>query len=195
LIIGLTGGIGAGKSLISKILEVLSYPVFNSDLEAKFLVENNAEIKSKIVALLGENSYKKEGYNSTFVAEVVFHNEEKLKQLNEIIHPAVRSAFAEFARKNQSNLTFNEAAILFETGAHKSFDKTILICADQDIRIGRILKRGKLSVEDIQGRLEKQWMDSKKRKLADFVIENNGKESVLIQINNVLEKLNKQTVS
>jgi dephospho-CoA kinase len=187
--IGITGGIGAGKSLISKILESLYYPVFNSDVEAKLLVENDSEIKTRIIALLGKEAYSLNGYNRPFVAGIVFSNDEKLKQLNAIIHPAVRNAFQEFVWNSDSDIVFNEAAILFETGAYKEFEKTILVCADEELRIKRIAKRDKASIEEIKARFAKQWPDERKRPLADFIIENNEKESVLVQLNEILEKL------
>lgn len=189
MIIGLTGGIGAGKSLISKILESLSFPVFNSDLEAKLLVENNLEIKSKIKELLGDKAYTHKGYNRPYVANIVFQNVEKLELLNSIIHPAVRRSFQEFAQKSDSKLIFNEAAILFETGAFKTFDKTILVCANEELRIKRIVKRDNTSVEEVKSRLAKQWPDAKKRPLADFIIENNETESVLLQLNEIIDLL------
>jgi dephospho-CoA kinase len=188
--VGLTGGIGAGKSLISKLVRTLSYPVFNSDLEAKLLVEENEEIKTKIKDLLGEEAYLANAYNSAYVAKVVFGNQDKLNQLNSIIHPAVRDAFKKFVDQHKSKIVFNEAAILFETGAYQSFDKTILVCADEKIRIERVVKRDNSSVEEVKARIAKQWPDDQKRALADFVIENNDDESVLLQLNNILEKLN-----
>lgn len=189
MLVGLTGGIGAGKSLISKILEILAYPVFNSDLEARYLAENNSEIKSKIIEFLGEKAYQNGVYQRAVVANIVFNNKEKITGLNEIIHPAVRLAFQEFVKKHPSKLVFNEAALLFETGAYKKFDKTILVFADEAIRKERILKRDKTNVDEINARLSNQWTDNKKRTLADFEIDNNGNKSILLQIHGILKKL------
>jgi dephospho-CoA kinase len=189
--IGLTGGIGAGKSLISKILESMFYPVFNSDNEAKYLIESNLEIRRKISNLLGQNAYNENGYNRQFVASVVFKNEVLLNELNSIIHPEVRKAFKYFSSNSNSKLVFNEAAILFETGAYKTFDKTILVCANEDLRIRRIAKRDNSTEEEIKARFSKQWSDEQKRPLANYIIENNEQESVLLQLNNILEELNR----
>jgi dephospho-CoA kinase len=190
MIIGLTGGIGAGKSLVSKILVSMSYPVFNSDAEAKKMVEKNSVIRANIIKILGKKAYTAEGYNRPYVASIVFNDNEKLEQLNAIIHPAVRQAFKEFSIEHAGELVFNEAAILFETGAYKTFDKTILVVADEEIRLKRVLDRDKSSKEEIQARFSKQWNDNQKMKLADFIIDNNEKESVLLQIQAILKSLN-----
>lgn len=188
--IGLTGGIGAGKSLISSILESLSYPVFNSDKEAKSIVEQNEIVKNKIIQLLGQNAYQDGSYNRPFVANIVFHDADKLKRLNEIIHPVVRQLFKEFAAKQESKLIFNEAAILFETGAYKSFDKTILVYANEKVRLNRVIARDGSNKNEILARFAKQWPDEKKIPLADFIIENNEEKSVLLQLDEILNKLN-----
>ena len=187
--IGITGGIGAGKSLISRILETLSYPVFNSDKEAKVLVESNPVIKQKIIQLLGKDAYENGLYNRSYVATIVFHNENKLKQLNDIIHPTVRQLFIDFVASQSSSLIFNEAAILFETGAYKSFDKTILVCAKEDVRLKRIISRDGANEKDVLTRFAQQWRDNEKIPLADFVIENNDEKSVLLQLNSILTEL------
>ncbi len=187
--IGLTGGIGAGKSLISSILESLSYPVFNSDKEAKEIVEQNETVKNKIIQLLGQNAYQDGSYNSLFIANIVFHDDNVLKQLNEIIHPAVKQAFIDYSANQQSKLVFNEAAILFETGAYKSFDKTILVCANEEVRLKRVVARDGSTKDEILARFAKQWPNEKKIPLADFIIENDDEKSVLLQLDEILNKL------
>ncbi len=188
--IGLTGGIGSGKSLISKILESLDYPVFNSDAQAKIIVEEDHTLKTEIIKLLGDRAYENDKYDRQYVSQIVFHDESKLKELNNIIHPAVRKSFKLFAENQTSKLIFNEAAILFETGAYKSFDKTILVCSDEETRLKRVMKRDKTEKKEVLARFAKQWSDVKKRPLADFVIENDGERSILMQLDAILKILN-----
>lgn len=188
--IGLTGGIGAGKSTVAKILQARSYPVFYSDLAAKILVENDWDIQLKIKSIFGERAYLNGEYNREYIAELAFENQDLLNQLNQIIHPAVREAFDRFVAEQKPNqLVFNEAAILFETGAFSSFDFTILVCAPEELKIERLQQRDKSSISAIKARMRKQWSDEKKRPLADFVIENNEKDSVLLQVDEMLKKI------
>jgi dephospho-CoA kinase len=187
--IGLTGGIGSGKSLVAKILETRNIPVFYSDKEANALVEKNAEVKSKIIDLLGAEAYNSSGYNRPYVAQRVFNSADLLGKLNQIIHPAVRQAFDHFVSSRNSTYVFNEAAIFFETSAHQSFDFMVLVCSPMELRIKRLQDRDKATVEEIKNRMDKQWSDEKKRPLADFIIENNENDSILEQIDELLKKL------
>ncbi len=187
--IGLTGGIGSGKSLVAKILETKHIPVFYSDDEAKSIVNTNVKVKSEIIALLGPEAYTETGYNRNYVAQRVFQSPEELAKLNQIIHPAVRQAFDQFVVSSKVPYVFNEAAILFETGAYKTFDFMVLVCSPEKLRLERLLNRDKTSTEEIKLRMEKQWSDDEKRPLADFVIENNEKDSLLEQIDDLLKKI------
>ncbi len=184
--IGLTGGIGSGKSVVARILETMGFPVFYSDEEARRIVESNPSVKTNIIELIGPEAYQEEKYNRTFVSEKVFRNSDILNQLNQIIHPAVRQSFELFIEENKSEFVFNEAAIFFETGAYSAFDETVLVCAPKELKISRIQKRDGLSREEIILRMEKQWSDDKKRELASFSIENDESHSVLEQIQDML---------
>ncbi|MDG2465303.1 MAG: dephospho-CoA kinase [Crocinitomicaceae bacterium] len=186
LLIGITGGIGSGKSLVAKILETLKYPVFYSDSEAKNIVRSNDEVQNEIIRIFGPEAYLQGEYNRPFVAEKVFANQELLTQLNQLIHPAVRAAFDEFCDKSKAEIVFNEAAILFETGTYKSFDAVILVCSPEKLRVERLMKRDNASKEEIQARMNKQWSDDKKKKLTNLIIENDEKSSILEQIHEIL---------
>ena len=186
LLIGITGGIGSGKSLVAKILETLKYPVFYSDSEAKNIVRSNDEVQNEIIRIFGPEAYLQGEYNRPFVAEKVFANQELLTQLNQLIHPAVRAAFDEFCDKSKAEIVFNEAAILFETGTYKSFDAVILVCSPEKLRVERLMKRDNASKEEIQARINKQWSDDKKKKLTNLIIENDEKSSILEQIHEIL---------
>lgn len=184
--IGLTGGIGSGKSLVAKIVQTLSFPVFYSDAEAKKIVNENSSVRGQIIQLLGQEAYAENGYNSVYVAQKVFGQPELLHQLNQIIHPAVRLAFQDFAAQQDAPFVFNEAAILFETGAYKTFDVMVLVCSPEELRLKRTQNRDQISAEAVKLRMSKQWTDDQKRPLADFVIENNEQDSLLVQIQEML---------
>jgi dephospho-CoA kinase len=187
--IGLTGGIGSGKTTVAKILESKGFPVFYSDDVAKAIVVGNPTVKDEIIELLGEEAYLNGAYNREFVGKTVFANKELLTKLNHIIHPAVRKAFSDFSRQQTHPLVINEAAILFETGAYTSFDKTILVCSPKELRIKRLLNRDGASEGEIKARMDKQWTDEQKRELANFVIENDEKHSLLFQIDEIVREL------
>ncbi len=188
--IGLTGGIGAGKSTVAKIFESLGFPVFYSDAEAKSIVTSNIEVKNKIKALFGEQAYENDVYNRSFIAHEVFQNDSLLEDLNRIIHPAVRQAFDDFCMKQNGPFVLNEAAILFETGAYQTFDYNLLVCSPIELRMKRLMIRDNSSEAEIKARMDKQWPDEKKRKMADFIIENNENDSILVQVTEVIKLLN-----
>lgn len=187
--VGITGGIGTGKSLICRIIDIMGYPVFYSDKAAHDLVQNDEKVISSIKELFGDKAYKAGIYNRAFISSVVFEKKEKLNELNKIIHPAVRQSFQSWSEKQKKNIVFNEAAILFETGSYKNFSKTILVTAPENVRFTRVQQRDKMSVEEFKKRISNQWSDEKKIPLADFVIENDDEQAILPQLNNILQKI------
>jgi dephospho-CoA kinase len=184
--IGLTGGIGSGKTTIAHILEAMSYPIYYSDLRAKFLSDEHPVIRQGLIALLGEESYVDGTLNRVFVSECIFSNPEVRLKVNEIIHPIVRKDFDDWATQQTSSLIFNEAAILFETGAYQQFDANLLVCAPQDVRIRRVMLRDHCSKASVEERIQSQWTDEQKRKLTKHCIENDGRQPVLIQLEKIL---------
>lgn len=191
--IGLTGGIGSGKSFIANILEHMGFPVYYSDSRSKELTKSNPKIKTGLISLFGEEVYVKGELNcelnTQLVATKIFQNEELRQEVNQLIHPIVRKDFDDWATNQHSELVFNEAAILFETGAYKNFDATILVCAPMELKIKRVMIRENCSREDVLARMSKQWSDEEKMKLADFVIKNDEKLPILTQIEGVLNLL------
>lgn len=173
-IIGLTGGIGSGKTTVAKFIENCGFPVYYSDDRAKEIVNDNDDLKSKIKELLGEESYLQNGlYNRKFVAEKVFNDKELLQQLNEIIHPAVRIDFEEWVNKQTQYLIFKETALLFELKLNKQCYQSILVTAEDNIRIKRVMDRDGKTYREVQSVMEKQMPEREKIKIADFVIYNN----------------------
>lgn len=185
--IGLTGGIGSGKSIICEVLKTIGYPVFNSDDEAKLLMVNNQEVIQQIKELFGEEAYKDKLLNRAFLADKIFNNEELKLALNRIVHPAVRNAFESWSNKQNKALVFNEAAILFETGAYKKFDYTVLVTAPEKIRIERVVSRDNTTEQEVQQRMNNQWKDEVKSELASFVINNNNTTLVTPQVLEMLK--------
>ena len=187
--IGLTGGIGSGKTSIAQILEAMSYPVYYSDLRAKFLSDEHPAIRQGLIDLLGEEAYIDGTLNRVFVSERIFSKPDLRLKVNEIIHPIVRKDFDDWAEQQTSSLIFNEAAILFETGAYQQFDAILLICAPIDIRIQRVMLRDHCSKASVEDRIQSQWTDEQKRSLTKYCVENDGRQPVLIQLEKILSEL------
>ncbi|MDX1651781.1 MAG: dephospho-CoA kinase [Brumimicrobium sp.] len=187
--IGLTGGIGTGKSTVGKILSILGFPVFNSDKEAKRIMTDDPTIKKDIQNLLGDHAYMGEELNRAYVAQSIFSDPELKEKLNQIVHPAVRKEFNRFAAKAKTPLVFNEAAILFETGAYKNFDAVILVTADENIRVKRLKGRDGSTDEQIRDRIKNQWEESKKLNLTDYIIYNNENDLLVPQVEKIIGKL------
>lgn len=185
LSIGISGGIGSGKTLVCTIFKILGISVYNSDLEAKRIMETNVQVKKEIINLLGEESYLNNlTLNRKFIAEKIFNHTELLSEINQIVHPAVREDAEIWSKKiPQDNSYFlRESAILFETGIYKQLDYNILVIAPKEIRIHRIKDRDKLSEVDIAIRMNQQWSDEQKLPLTDFVVINDGKTFLIPQI-------------
>jgi dephospho-CoA kinase len=187
--IGLTGGIGSGKSFIAKILEHMGFPVYYSDLRSKELTKSNPSIKTGLISLFGEEVYLDGELNTQLVATKIFQNEEMRQKVNELIHPIVRKDFDNWAMNQKSALVFNEAAILFETGAYRNFDATILVCAPMKLKIQRVMKRENCSREEVLVRMSKQWSDEEKMKLADYTILNDNQFPILIRLEEIINNI------
>ncbi|WP_299180227.1 dephospho-CoA kinase [uncultured Chryseobacterium sp.] len=174
-IIGLTGGIGSGKTTVARFIEEFGFPVYYSDDRAKTIVNDNDEVRAKIKGLLGEEAYNENGfYDRKFVAEKVFNNKDLLQKLNEIIHPAVRIDFEEWVKKQTKYLIFKETALLFELKLHQQCYKSVLVTAEDNIRIKRVMDRDGKTYREVEAIMEKQMPEKDKIKLADCVIYNNS---------------------
>lgn len=171
-VIGLTGGIGSGKTTVAEMFSELGVPVYIADTEAKKLTNSSNVIRGELIHLLGEEAYLGEVLNRKFVADKIFNNKELLQAVNAIIHPRVAAHFKIWASKQKYPYVIQEAAILFENGSYRNFDKIILVTAPKDLRIARVASRDNASCSEVEQRMNNQWSDDKKKKLADFVIEN-----------------------
>ena len=171
-VVGLTGGIGSGKTTILSMFLDLGVPVYIADVEAKKLTNTSKVIRKKIIALLGENSYLKTEINKKYVADIIFNDHELLKKVNKIIHSKVANHFKKWVDKQNGLYCIKETAILFETASYKLCDYTILITSPKEERIKRLKKRDQLTRKEIENRMNNQWSDIEKSQLADAVIEN-----------------------
>lgn len=171
-IIGLTGGIGSGKTTVAKMFKKLGVPIFIADIEAKRLMNECAELKQKIISIFGEQAYQNQQLNRKYIGKQVFKDEELLNKLNEVVHPAVQDVFELWHKNQNASYVLYEAAILLEKGRASYFDKIILVVASERERIRRIKTRDGASEAHIKERMNNQWNDDKKRKFADFVIKN-----------------------
>lgn len=181
--VGITGGIGAGKSLISQMFKVLGVPVYNSDPRAKWLMTHSPEVKAEVVEAFGEIAYLWDGQlNRDYLASVVFNHPDKLETLNSIVHPALWRDSMEWAGKQTKPYTLHEAAILFETGGYKNMDFNILIYAPAEERIRRTMDRDKIDRQSVIARMDKQMPEEKKMELVDHIIYNDGTMSLVSQV-------------
>lgn len=171
--IGLTGGIGSGKTTIAQWFQEKGIPVYNSDFEAKKLMNENEDLIQQLIELFGDETYKNGEYNRSYVASKVFNDKELLNQLNAIVHPAVFKHFDEWMDNQNSSFVVKEAAILFESGSYKDCDYIISVIADEKIRIDRVAKRDQLNEDQIRSRMKNQWTDEQRIEKSDFIIENN----------------------
>jgi dephospho-CoA kinase len=190
--VGITGGIGSGKTHICKLLELMNFSVFYSDAEAKKIQNTNAYVRSKLTEFYGEEAYTEEGLNRKFIAEIIFNNPDAKKQLEEIIHPKVAEAFATWCEEKagtDEKIVFIESAILYESGFDKMVDKVIVVYADEDVRIERSMRRDGADRTAIEERIKNQGSDKEKCNKADFVLHNNPNDYINKQLLNIVKEL------
>ena len=193
--IGITGGIGSGKSVVCQIFKLLGIPVFEADIEAKKLYETNNIIKQGLVEIFGKNIYNQNNtLNRVMLANLIFNDDNLLEKVNLLVHPEVRNEFENWKKKQDSPYLIHEAAILFESGFYKMMDQSILVTAPEELRIERVSKRDNVSPEVVIKRMKKQWTDDEKRKLASFELVNDNKcllIPMILEIDNNLKTYGK----
>lgn len=188
--IGITGGIGSGKSLISRILKIWSYPVYDTDIEAKRLMDNSDEVKDRLVALLG-NIYNDTGLDRSHMASIIFNDQIKLEKVNAIVHPAVRSDFSIWVQKQNTDIAFIESAILYEAGFDKNVTFIWNVSAPLEIRVMRVMKRNSCTREEVLARIAKQISDEERNEKSNDIIYNDGIQPVMPQLRALLAKYEK----
>ncbi|WP_304062583.1 dephospho-CoA kinase [Pedobacter glucosidilyticus] len=181
--VGITGGIGSGKTTICKLFELLGIPVFYADTAGKELMLSDLEVKKAVVNLFGEAAYSPNGnLDRKYIADIVFKDDQKLKALNAIIHPAVKDAFLLWSEQQNTPYVLKEAALLFESKSYLDNDYNILVSSPTELRIQRVIARDQTSREKVLERIEKQLPEEEKQKLADFFILNNEELHIIPQV-------------
>ncbi len=180
--VGLTGGIGSGKSLVASLFEILGVPVFRADDAAKYLMEHDAALRKRIIDVFGQDAYKEGRLNRPFLASVVFNDRKLLERLNGIVHPAVIAYGNDWAAKQSAPYTVKEAAIFFESGSYKEMDKMVGVYAPEKIRIERVQQRDGITETEVRARMAKQMNEEEKMSRCDYVIRNDETESLIEQV-------------
>lgn len=182
--IGITGGIGAGKSIICRIFRVLSIPVYDADIRAKDLMNTLPEIRTRVIELFGKESYSKNEINRKHIGKIAFHQPGKIEELNKLVHPYVARDYENWVIQNgNSRYVLKEAALLFEAGSYKVLDRLITVTAPESLRIKRVLQRDPHRNEsDVRAIISNQWTEEQKVEKSDFVILNDESKMVIPQV-------------
>ena len=187
--IGLTGGIGVGKTYVSKIFQKMGIPIFNADEQAKKCMVDDANLKAAVQLAFGENIYLKGVLQKEALAKIVFNNTEALAELNALVHPIVKQKFEDWCSLQSTSMVIKEAAILFESDAHLGLDSVVCVSSPENLRIERVQKRDGSSVEQIQSRISKQMPQAEKEELADFLIVNDQVQLLLPQVLAIIKEM------
>lgn len=193
--VGITGGIGSGKTTVCKIFQALGISVFDADRSAKRLMAEDAVLKNQLIDHFGDDTFGADGaLNRTYLAQRVFNNEEDLNQLNQLVHPFVLTDYENWLLQiPKAPYSIREAAIMLESGTYKDLDVIILIDAPDELRIKRVIQRDKRSETEVQSIISRQWPMEKKRKFASFIIQNNEKQFLIPQVLHLHELLISQS--
>jgi len=187
--VGITGGIGSGKSTVAKVFEVLGVPVYYADDAAKRLMNENKQLQSNIKTVFGDATYTDGKLNKKNLAAIVFNNPEKLQQLNKLTHPQTIKDAAAWMQKQTAAYIIKEAALIFESGSHEQLDYVIGVCSPAPLRIQRAMHRDNITRDEVMARMDKQLDESIKMKLCDFLINNDEQEMLIPQVLTLHEKL------
>ncbi len=187
--VGLTGGIGSGKSTVAKVFEALGIPVYYADDETKRLMNEDAGLKEKIIEHFGKESYVNGELNRVYISSIVFNDKGKLELLNSLTHPATIHHAEEWMKKQTSAYAIKEAALIFESGSDKQLDKVIGVYAPEELRIERVMKRDGVSREEVLKRISRQMNEDEKMQRCDFVIRNDEQQLLLPQVMKLHEEL------
>tara|TARA_R110000787_G_scaffold234375_7_gene341278 strand:- start:4591 stop:5187 length:597 start_codon:yes stop_codon:yes gene_type:complete len=195
MVVGITGGIGSGKSFVAKAICSFANTVYyHADEEAKKIMNSSLSIKEQIISEFGQDSYIDNQLNRTYISSIVFNHPELLQKLNSIVHPIVKEHFRNFIKsQNENTLIIYENAILFEIGSDVICDRIISVNAPIDLRIKRVVERDHISEMNIRDRIKNQWPDSKRNLLSNYLICNVDKNKTLLKIKNIYNILTKNS--
>ena len=187
--IGITGGIGSGKTYVASVFQSLGIPIFNADIQAKKIMTSSEKLIKLAKEEFGNDIYKDSDLNKEKLASIVFSNSDKLQKLNSLVHPIVKEEFNNWCKKQTSPYVIKEAAILFESNSHIGLDAVICVSAPLELRIERLLNRDDYSEKEIKKRIENQISQEEKEKLSDYIIVNDEKELLLPKIIKIHKEL------
>lgn len=193
--VGITGGIGAGKSFVCKRFAAMGFPVFDCDKESKLLMNTHQVVRFRLTELLGQECYQNDTLNRAFVAEKIFNNPTLKQQVEAIVHPMVAEQFSQWASKQSAPIVLVESAILYESGFDKQVDKVIVVDANTETRIERTMKRDACSKEQAEQRINAQMSNQEKIKKADYIIQNNPGSDINSQLFELMKKLYKLAIA
>jgi len=189
IIVGLTGGIGTGKTTVANMFIELGIPIYIADVEAKKLMNSSKVIKRELIQLFGTNTYSDGKINKAFLADKIFNDKDLLVKMNAVVHPKVKTHFKKWIKIQRSLYVIYEAAILFENGGYKECDYIITVTAPETVRIQRIIQRDNSTKQSVRAIMDNQWNDAKKVKLSHFVIENKELSQTAKQVKNINQKV------
>jgi dephospho-CoA kinase len=193
--IGLTGGIGSGKSTVAHIFQILGIPVYNADDAAKKLMVEDKKLKTAIISAFGKRSYGNGNLDREYIASLVFNNKEKLDLLNSLVHPVTIRDAKDWFQKQHAAYAIKEAALIFESGTNNDLDYVIGVQSPLKLRIQRTMDRDHISEDEIKARIDNQMKEEEKIKRCNFILVNNEREMVIPQVLNLHEKLLKLSAS
>lgn len=188
-IVGLTGGIGSGKTTVANYFKALNVPVYIADNEAKALMDRSKVIKRKLIKLFGDEAYVDNTLNKPFIASQIFSNQDLLKKMNAIVHPKVAKHFSNWVKKQNVPYVISEVAIIFENGSQGKYDYIITVVAPEQTRLNRVIKRDNSSEAKVKAIMNNQWTDQQKTEHSDFVINNTDLKDTKLQVENIHSKL------
>ncbi|WP_036597021.1 dephospho-CoA kinase [Olleya marilimosa] len=188
-IVGLTGGIGSGKTTVANYFKALNVPVYIADFQAKALMNRSKVIKRKLIKLFGDEAYVDNTLNKPFIASQIFSNQDLLKKMNAIVHPKVAKHFSNWVKKQNVPYVISEVAIIFENGSQGKYDYIITVVAPEQTRLNRVIKRDNSSEAKVKAIMNNQWTDQQKTEHSDFVINNTDLKDTKLQVENIHSKL------
>ncbi len=188
-IVGLTGGIGSGKTTVANYFKALNVPVYIADVQAKALMNRSKVIKRKLIKLFGDEAYVDNTLNKPFIASQIFSNQDLLKKMNAIVHPKVAKHFSNWVKKQTVPYVISEVAIIFENGSQGKYDYIITVVAPEQTRLNRVIKRDNSSEAKVKAIMNNQWTDQQKTEHSDFVINNTDLKDTKLQVENIHSKL------
>lgn len=191
--LGITGGIGSGKSVVSEIFHLYGIPLYNADKEAKKLNDTSPYIREQLTLHIGEDLYIDDKLDRKKLASIIFHDSHKLAIVNSIIHPELAKHFNEWCRqREQCPMVILDAPLLIEAGFHKFVDKVIMVQAPEELRIARVIQRDRSVRQEVEARMKSQLPEEEKMKYADYVVRNDNRHSLISQVSKIIKKANKR---